>query len=291
MSLSPVPTEPGEVGVEKGRGSRRRRRRRRDRRAGGRGLSAMLPNLLTTGNLAGGFYAIIKASQGDYDRACIALIFAGICDLLDGRVARLARSTSRFGSEYDSIADTVSFGVAPAILAFNAGAFYELGWTGWVMAFMYTACAALRLARFNVSPGRYRGRFEGLSSPTAAGMVLATVWFVVFLRESGISLGLPASIGAIGIAGLGLLMVSSIPYRSFKEVHLPGSYRSVVLTVIAFAVILSKPSVTLFLVGLVYVSSGPIEWIWRVRTGHALEEIESPEPQASTGEEKQGPPS
>ena len=272
------------------RGWRRgRRRRRRSRGNGGRNLSALLPHILTTGNLAAGFYAIVKASEGDFDRACIALIIAAVFDALDGRVARMARATSAFGMEYDTISDTVSFGVAPAILAFNAGAFHELGWTGWVMAFMFTVCAALRLARFNVSPGRYRGRFEGLPSPAAAGMVLSTVWLTVFLKENGIALGVPASLAALGVAALGLLMVSPIPYRSFKEIHLPGSYRTIVLSVIGFAVILSKPSVTLFFVGIVYVSSGPIEMWWRRRNGQVLEEVAS-EGQATpeSDHEKQG---
>jgi CDP-diacylglycerol--serine O-phosphatidyltransferase len=255
----------------------RRRRRGRSEREGGRRARALLPHLLTTGNLAAGFYAIIKASEGDFDRAAIAIILAAVFDGLDGRVARMTRATSRFGAEYDSIADTVSFGVAPAMLAFHAGAFHELGWTGWVMAFMFMACAALRLARFNVSPGRYRGRFEGLPSPPAAGTVLATVLFTGTLRESGLSLGIPTWFAALGLALLGLLMVSPIPYRSFKDVKLGGSYRSVVLMVIAFAVILMKPSVTLFLVGIAYCCSGPIESYWRWRTGGSLEEIASEE--------------
>jgi CDP-diacylglycerol--serine O-phosphatidyltransferase len=259
---------------------RKSRRRRRSRSTeNGRRARALLPHMLTTGNLAAGFYSIIKGSEGDFDRAAIAILVAAVFDGLDGRVARMTRATSKFGAEYDSIADTVSFGVAPAMLAFHSGAFSELGWTGWVMAFMFTACAALRLARFNVSPGRYRGRFEGLASPPAAGMVLATVMFTGTLRESGISLGLPAFFGALGLAVLGLLMVSPIPYRSFKDVKLGGSYRSVVFMVIGFAVILMKPSVTLFLVGIVYCSSGPIDAYWRRRTGHTLEEIASEEPE------------
>lgn len=258
-----------------GRRARRRRRRSADR--GGR-ARALLPHLLTTGNLAAGFYAIIKASEGQFDRAAFAIIVAAAFDGLDGRVARMTRATSRFGAEYDSIADTVSFGVAPAILAFHAGAFFELGWTGWVMAFMFTACAALRLARFNVSPGRYRGRFEGLASPPAAGTVLATVLFTGTLRESGFAIEFPSWFGALGLAVLGLLMVSPIPYRSFKDVRLGGSYRSIVFMVIGFAVILMKPSVTLFIVGIVYCSSGPIELYWRWRTGKTLEEIVSEDP-------------
>lgn len=265
MNAPPTPPET--------RAERRRRRRRRRREEGARPLTHMLPNLFTTGNLAAGFYSITLSASGQLDRAALAILVAGIFDILDGRVARMARATSRFGGEYDSIADTVSFGVAPALLAFRAGALQELGWTGWVLAFLYTACAALRLARFNISPGRYRGRFEGLASPAAAGMVLASVWFAGFLRESGLPLGVPAPLAGLGVAVLGLLMVSPIPYRSFKEVRLPRSYSTTVLMVVVFAVILTKPSVTLFLVGLAYVSSGPVEWLWRWRTGRTLEEL------------------
>ena len=268
-----APHDPGAVPPPKSR----RRRRRRPRKERQRDLSALLPHVLTTGNLAAGFYSITLSASGNLDRAALAIIFAGVCDLLDGRVARMAGSTSKFGAEYDSIADTVSFGVAPAMLAFSAGALQELGWTGWVLAFIYTACAALRLARFNVQPERFTGRFEGLPSPAAAGMVLSSVWFGGFLRESGLALDVPATLSGLGVALVGLLMVSPIPYRSFKGVRLGGSYPSVVVTVIAFAVILSKPAVTLFIVGILYVGSGPAEWIWRWRTGHILEKAETGE--------------
>jgi len=269
-----APRGPGSTSPPKSR----RRRRRRPRQEGQRDFSALLPHVLTTGNLAAGFYSITLSASGNLDRAALAIIFAGICDALDGRVARMAGATSRFGAEYDSISDTVSFGVAPAMLAFSAGALQELGWTGWVLAFIYTACAALRLARFNVQPERYTGRFEGLPSPAAAGMVLSSVWFGGFLRESGLALDVPAALSGLGVALVGLLMVSPIPYRTFKEVRLGGSYPTVVVTVIAFAVILSKPAVTLFIVGLLYVGSGPAEWIWRRRTGRVLEEAEQGEP-------------
>lgn len=268
-----APRDPGATPPPKSR--RRRRRRPRDERQ--RDFSALLPHVLTTGNLAAGFYSITLSASGNLDRAALAIIAAGVCDLLDGRLARMAGSTSRFGAEYDSIADTVSFGVAPAMLAFSAGALQELGWTGWVLAFIFTACAALRLARFNVQPERYTGRFEGLPSPAAAGMVLSSVWFGGFLRESGLALDIPAAVAGLGVALVGLLMVSPIPYRSFKGVRLGGSYPTVVVTVIAFAVILSKPAVTLFIVGLLYVGSGPAEWFWRWRTGRVLEEVESGE--------------
>jgi CDP-diacylglycerol--serine O-phosphatidyltransferase len=254
-----APRDPGATPPPKSR--RRRRRRPRDERQ--RDLSALLPHVLTTGNLAAGFYSITLSASGNLDRAALAIIAAGVCDLLDGRLARMAGSTSRFGAEYDSIADIVSFGVAPAMLAFSAGALQELGWTGWVLAFIYTACAALRLARFN--------------GPAAAGMVLSSVWFGGFLRESGFPLDIPAAMAGLGVATVGLLMVSPVPYRSFKGVRLGGSYPTVVVTVIAFAVILSKPAVTLFIVGLLYVGSGPAEWYWRWRTGGVLEEAEKGE--------------
>jgi CDP-diacylglycerol--serine O-phosphatidyltransferase len=257
-------------------GGRKRRRRRRGERRRPRDWTHLLPNFFTTGNLAAGFYAIVKTTAGDYDRAALALVVAGVCDSLDGRLARLTDNTSRFGSEYDSIADAVSFGVAPAMIAFTAGGLHDLGWTGWVLAFMYTACAALRLARFNVSPARWHGRFEGLPSPAAAGMVVASVWLAGFLEKSGFWLELPSILPGLGAATLGLLMVSPVPYRSFKEVHFRGNYRATVLMVIAFAVILSKPSVTFFLVGLAYAASGPVEWYWRWRTGRSLEEIGPP---------------
>jgi CDP-diacylglycerol--serine O-phosphatidyltransferase len=205
--------EPREGPGLHGEGRRRRRRRRSERRREGRNWTQLLPNLFTTANLAAGFYAIVKAMDGDYDRAALALVVAGVCDNLDGRLARLADATSRF---------------------------------------------------------------EGLPSPAAAGCVAASVWFAGFLRESGLPLDLPAVLPGLGAAALGLLMVSPIPYRSFKEVHVRGRYRATVLMVIAFAVILSKPSVTLFLLGVGYAASGPFEWWWRWRTGRSLEELGPP---------------
>ena len=250
-----------------------RRKRRERRRAEGRDFAHLLPHLLTTGNLAAGFYSITLSGMGELVWASVMIIIAGVFDGLDGRAARRAGATSRFGAEYDSISDTVSFGVAPAFLAYNAGALQELGWTGWVVAFLYTVCAALRLARFNVSPGRYRGRFEGLSSPSAAGMVLSSVLFAGFLRESGFAFEVPAPLAAIGLALVAVLMVSPIPYRSFKDLSLPRGPKGVVLMVLASVVMLSKPQVTLFLFGICYVSAGPIEWLWRIRTGRPLEEL------------------
>lgn len=269
--------------MQPGNASEKPRRRRR-RRARGEGASRLylLPHLLTTANLFFGFWAIAHAFLGQPDRAALGIILAMLFDILDGRVARFTHSSSRFGAEYDSIADTVSFGVAPAMLAFSAGNLAVLGRPGWVMTFLFTACAALRLARFNVTPARYRGRFEGLPSPAAAGIVATTQWFVSFLRESGSTFSVPEIVVAGGVSLLGLLMVSSIPYRSFKEVDLRHPFGTLVLAVVAFTLVVIEPAVTLFAIGIVYAFSGPVEWVWRRATHRKLEEIPEPEPSQGT---------
>jgi CDP-diacylglycerol--serine O-phosphatidyltransferase len=233
----------------------------------------LLPHLLTTAGLGFGFFAIVKSFAGQHDLAATAIILAMLCDVFDGRIARLAKSTSKFGGEYDSIADTVSFGVAPAMLAVSAGNLQVLGRAGWMMAFLYTACAALRLARFNVAPSRYRGRFEGLPSPAAAGVIASTELFVEFLREGGIAIEVPEFLVAGSTALLGLLMVSSIPYRSFKEIDLRHSFITLVFTVFAVVLLVLEPSVSLFTIGILYTIHGPIEWVWRWRSGRLLEEV------------------
>jgi CDP-diacylglycerol--serine O-phosphatidyltransferase len=269
--------------MAEGERTRRRRRRARGERRGGLYL---LPHLLTTGNLFFGFWSIAQAFVGRPDRAALGIVLAMLFDILDGRVARLTRSTCRFGGEYDSIADTVSFGVAPAMLAFSAGNLAALGRPGWVMTFLFTACAALRLARFNVTPGRYPGRFEGLPSPAAAGIVATTQWFVSFLRESGSSFSVPEWAVAGGVTLLGLLMVSAIPYRSFKELDLRHSFGTLVLAVVALTLVVTEPAVTLFLMGLAYAGSGPVEWAWRRATRRPLAEAPhaaAPQSEATRG--------
>lgn len=261
-------SEPGSSLLE-GR-PRRRRRRRRERRSG----LYLLPHLFTTANLFFGFFAIVHAQIGRYDRAALGIVLAIVCDILDGRAARLARSTSRFGGEYDSLADAISFGVAPALLALHAGNLLVLGRTGWAMAFIFTVGAVLRLARFNVSPSRWAGRFEGLPSPAAAGVVASTQWFVSFLREQGVAVSVPEGAVAGSVAVLGLLMVSAIPYRSFKEVDVRHSFRTLVLVVLAGVVMIQEPRVSLFLFGILYLASGPVEWAWRRARGHPLQQIE-----------------
>jgi CDP-diacylglycerol--serine O-phosphatidyltransferase len=253
---------------------KQRRRHRRRRRTGSSRRLYLLPHLVTTAGLFFGFYAIVEAFEGNPERSAVAIILAGICDGLDGRLARIARSSSPFGKEYDSIADTVSFGVAPAMLAFSAGNLQMLGRIGWVMAFLFSACAALRLARFNVAPSIYRGRFEGLPTPAAAGMIASATLFSAFLNENGLGLRVPEAFIASGTAILGLLMVSSVPYRSGKEVDLRHSYGTLVVVLFALALIVVEPSVSLFLIGISYVLSGPLGWLWRMRTGRELERLE-----------------
>lgn len=267
-----------------GNGSRGRRGRRREEWR----LPALLPNLLTTGNLAAGFFAITQSAGGNVDWAVMAILFAMACDLFDGRVARRVGAESPFGAEYDSIADAVSFGVAPAVLTFHFGQLSELGWTGWVVAFAYMVCAALRLARFNVSSGRYKDRFQGLPSPAAAGMVVSTAWFFSTLHAAGIETEVPAFFIAAGLVVLGLLMVSDIPYRSGKGTRIGPANRATVLTVIGFVCVLAKPSVTLFLIGLIYVSLGPIEIWWRRRRGLTLEEVAPADATAGGGANANG---
>jgi CDP-diacylglycerol--serine O-phosphatidyltransferase len=258
--------------------TRRRRRRRRRRRSDPdrAGFASLLPQLLTTANLAAGFYAIIKASGGDVLTASYAIFVAAVFDVLDGRAARMTGNVSRFGAEYDSIADTVSFGVAPAVLAFHAGEISSLGWAGWVMVFAYTACASLRLARFNVSSGRYQGHFDGLPTPAGAGMIVSAVWFKNFLVGPEIGLGLPPILPALGVMFMGLLMVSPIPYNSFKNLRFGQSYSSTVIPVVISIVLIMEPELSFFLVGLVYVGSGPVGLLWRRRTGRALLPVDKP---------------
>ena len=260
--------------AEEPEGPRRRRRRRRRRRSADpdrRGFASLLPQLLTTANLAAGFFAIVMASSGQVLIASYGIFVAALFDILDGRAARMTGNVSRFGAEYDSIADTVSFGVAPAILAFHAGDFVALGWAGGVMAFVYTACASLRLARFNVSSGRYRGRFDGLPTPAGAGMIVSVVWFKNFLVGPEVGLGIPPLVPALGVMSLGFLMVSPIPYHSFKNVRFGQSYSATVIPVIVSILLILEPGLNFFLVGVAYVVSGPVGYAWRWRTGRALE--------------------
>jgi CDP-diacylglycerol--serine O-phosphatidyltransferase len=231
----------------------------------------LLPNLFTTGCLFSGFYAIVAAIDGNYDRAGFAVFMAMLCDTMDGRVARLTRTESAFGKEYDSLADMVSFGVAPAIVAYQWGVarLFEYGavWgrIGWVAAFTYAVCAALRLARFNTRAAvQDKNFFEGLPSPSAAAIVSAFIWSATHWREPG----LPGLILAAFItASAGALMVSSFAYNSFKNLNAEGPVRfaTFLLVPLGFVLIAQYRSYALLAIFGTYALSGPVLWLVRRR--------------------------
>ncbi|MDH4274669.1 MAG: CDP-diacylglycerol--serine O-phosphatidyltransferase [Gammaproteobacteria bacterium] len=215
----------------------------------------LLPNLFTTGCLFFGYYAIVMAMGGQYEKAAVAVFIAMILDGLDGRVARLTNTTSEFGVQYDSLADMVSFGLAPSLVMYE-WSLHHLGKLGWAAAFIYTAGAALRLARFNtqvhVADKRY---FQGLPSPAGAAIVAGMVWFAGDHQFSGMDLYAPA---AVVTALTGLLMVSNLRYHSFKGIDLKGKIPFVMLLalVLIFVLIGMDPSQTLFFGFLIYAVSG-----------------------------------
>ncbi len=225
----------------------------------------LLPNLFTTGALFAGFYAIVAAMNGLFEAAAVGIIVAGILDGLDGGVARLTNTQSKFGAEYDSLSDCVAFGVAPGLVAYS-WALTELGKFGWMAAFIYLACAALRLARFNVQAESTDKRFFiGLPSPTGAGLVATMVWL-------GASRGIDGNevswLVALVVAGAGLLMVSSVRYHSFKEFHIGRVPFKVLLGVIvAFAIVFLDPPLVLLTVAVIYVAVGLLLSLWRIRKG------------------------
>ncbi len=217
----------------------------------------LLPNLFTTGALFSGFYAIVAGMNHDFSAAAIAIFVAMILDGLDGRVARMTGTESAFGAEYDSLSDMVSFGVAPALIAFS-WMLKDLGQAGWIVAFIYVAGAALRLARFNVHVGTDdKNWFTGLPSPAAAAVVAALVWvlhgisFDVFWLQVLI---------AFVIAAVGLLMVSNVRYYSFKGIDLKKRVPFVMLlaVVLLLAIIAIDPAAMLLLLFVGYGASGPL---------------------------------
>ncbi|MFT3897048.1 MAG: CDP-diacylglycerol--serine O-phosphatidyltransferase [Thermomonas sp.] len=235
----------------------------------------LLPNLFTTGGLFGGFFAIIAASQGRFEAACVAIFIAAILDGLDGRVARLTNTQSEFGVQYDSLADLVSFGMAPALVMYH-WALVALkfdgptaGKLGWLAAFLYAACAALRLARFNSQVGTVDKRwFVGLASPAAAGLMASFVWTAHDLHFRGIDLRYAAL--AVTVAA-GLLMVSRIRYTSFKgsgdgpKAERVPFFAIVVALAVIIALVLDPPKV-LLAAAVLYALSGPLQWLWRRRS-------------------------
>ncbi|MDC0947782.1 CDP-diacylglycerol--serine O-phosphatidyltransferase [Gammaproteobacteria bacterium] len=225
----------------------------------------ILPNLFTSASLFSGFYAIIAAAQGQFEIAVLAVIISGVLDGFDGRVARLTGTTSEFGKEYDSLADLIAFGLAPAILAYHWG-LDELGRVGWLAAFLHACCTALRLARFNVQASSDRGHFQGLPSPAAAGILVVTIWLMLDSELTPAD-GWPMYIVFFVAVSTALAMVSNFRYRSFKEVHLRERVRfmTLLLGVGVIVLVSLNPPLILFLISMTYLLSGPALSVWRRR--------------------------
>lgn len=243
----------------------RKRRRRRRRRPQFRKGIFLLPNLFTTGSFFAGFYAIIAAIQGNFWWASLAILLAIVLDGLDGLVARLTKTASAFGLQYDSLSDLLAFGIAPAILMYK-WALAPFGRIGWLAAFIFAACAALRLARFNVftqSAGA-GADFRGLPAPAAAGVLASWVFLV---EDFQIPDFVPLVLTVVFAYVLAFLMVSTIRYRSFKRLdgRLQRPFRVLVGAVLALFVAAALPQVVAFLVMIGYAASGPLTYLTRLR--------------------------
>lgn len=225
----------------------------------------LLPNLFTTGALFGGFFALLAAFNGNFAHAAMAIFAAQILDGFDGRVARMTNTQSAFGTEFDSLSDMVSFGLAPAVVLYS-WALEPLGNLGVAAAFVFVACAAIRLARFNthaeVSDSRF---FTGLASPPAATLMASAVWW-----GSETELTTEISILAAAVtAAVGFLMVSNIRYQSFKGLDADRRVPIVALliTIIVFIVVWIDPPRVLFLLAFAYAMSGPLVYLWSIFRG------------------------
>ena len=221
----------------------------------------LLPNLFTTGAMFAGFYAILAGMDGKFEAAAIAIFVAMIFDGLDGTVARMTHTSSEFGVQYDSLSDMVSFGVAPAVVAFS-WILNEVGRIGWAAAFIYASCAALRLARFNTQVDTVDKRyFIGLASPTAAALIAGMVWSGYEIEPTTQVALIVAAVTAFS----GLMMVSNFRYHSLKAVDLKGRVPFVVIfaLVMGLIIIAIDPPRILFLLALSYGFSAPLVWGWR----------------------------
>jgi CDP-diacylglycerol--serine O-phosphatidyltransferase len=226
----------------------------------------LLPNLFTTAALFSGFYAIIAAVNDRFEIAAIAIFIAMVLDGLDGRVARLTNTQSEFGAQYDSLADLVSFGLAPSLVVYLWALVHmketAIAWgkLGWMAAFIYVACAALRLARFNVQHEEVDSRyFIGLPSPASAALMVGMVWLCNYMGISGDSIQIPALLMTLFA---GLLMVTNFKFHSFKGFDFRSKVPHLFVLIIAlvFALVAIAPPIVLFGVFLIYAFSGPVIW-------------------------------
>ena len=230
----------------------------------------LLPNLFTSANLFCGFYAIIASIQGHFVKAAIAIMIAALFDALDGKIARVTNTMSKFGLEYDSLCDAISFGVAPGVLVF-LWALEPFGRLGWLAALLFVACGTLRLARFNTLAGRVSSDFfMGLPIPAAAFMIASTVLLMNRFGGSGTTKHVTI---LIMIYVLSFLMVSTVKYYSFKQAGLfkTMKFNMLVIVVLLSIVVAAEPAVTFFLIMLAYVLSGPFISLWLRKKGSASE--------------------
>ena len=241
-----------------------------DRRESLRRGVYLLPNLVTTGSLFAGFYGIVATMNGKYDLAAWFILISAIFDTLDGKIARLTGTTSRFGVEYDSLADLVAFGVAPGLLMYS-WALQPFGKFGWLAAFLYVVCGALRLARFNVQVNTVESRrFVGLPIPAAAGMVASCVLLFYYLGGSG---NIKKVSILLLIYLLAYLMVSNHSYNAFKDPELVKRqpFGFLVLAIIVIIVIVAQPEIMLFSMASVYTVSGPLTTLLKYFRGKTRE--------------------
>lgn len=218
----------------------------------------LLPNLITSASLFGGFYSIISALDGNFEHAAIAILISAVLDGLDGRVARLTGTSSKFGVEYDSLADIIAFGIAPGVLIFT-WALRPFGRYGWLAAFLYVVCGALRLARFNVQVTTVESkRFSGLPIPAAAALVATTV-LMFFTIGRGEEMVKHITVLVL-VYALAFLMISNVKFYSFKELNLSQRmpFRLLVALIFLLIVIAAQPTIMLFLLTFGYVVSGPV---------------------------------
>lgn len=226
----------------------------------------IVPNFVTTANMFCGFYSVVASIHGDHISAAWAIMAAAVFDMLDGRVARLAKATSEFGVQYDSLSDLISFGMAPGVLLYE-WALQPFGRLGWAAAFLFVACGALRLARFNVLAGVLpKGHFQGLPIPMAAGAVAT---FIIFSQTLGWGVDQTKVPVLVLTFGLASLMVSTIRFPSFKELNWRSraSFGYLMVGVLAMILVAIKPEVTLFLVLAVYIGGSLLWNCGRLLTG------------------------
>ncbi len=228
----------------------------------------LLPNMITTLALFSGFVSVVASIDGHYQRAGVAIIVAGVFDALDGRIARLTRTSSLFGVQYDSLCDVFAFGAAPALLVFTA-VLHPLGRFGWLGAFLFLACGALRLARYNVQAQRVGEKhFTGLPIPAAGGMIAISVLLVMDLAPHG---GFEPQIVKIafiaGVYALSFLMVSMVPYPSFKQILIPRrkAFQTLALVVLILVIMANYPIYFLFGFGVFYIVISPIIGPWMLK--------------------------